>query len=92
MEAKVTALERDTASLLACAQTAEETGNAGRRRAEFQRDARALHERGTLLLLEIDAMQVPAEGTDEQRDAARSLRKKFAVRVQASSTRLSPFL
>jgi hypothetical protein len=49
-------LERDTAALLACARGAEEAGTAGRQRAALQRDARRLQERGTMVLLQIDAM------------------------------------
>ena len=89
----VTALEQDTSKLLARAADAEEAGTAGRMRASFQAEARQIHEKGTMVILKIDAMVGDSQGeTEAQRDAARASRKRLAIRVQSCSKRLGPFL
>ena len=90
MADKVQLLERDTSALLLRARSAEDAGTAGRERAAFQRDARKLQERGTLLLIQIDAMAVG--DCKQSRDAIRKERKRLTMRIDSCSTSLSPFL
>ena len=68
---------------------AEAKRTMGRDRSSFQKRARQLMERGTLVLLKVDLIQ--AEAADE-RDVARTERKALVARVEACSAPCAAFL
>lgn len=92
----VNELESATEALVQGISKAEDEGKAGRLRAAFQKEAKMIHERGTLLLLKIDAIGVSNNGHSQesvaQREAIRAERKRLATRVQACSRRLAQFI